>query len=185
MSSDVEQAARAVKGLWVVNLLVGILFVILGFVVLSYETASLTVVSVLVGVSFLLQGLGWLAVGAVVREFRWVWILSGVIGIVAAIISFAYPDETLRVLSLLIGWFLLVAGVLDVVSSLANRAADLWWLTLVSGIVMFGLGAWAVREPDRSVILLLTIVGVYCLIRGVTELFWAFRLRGLGKELAT
>ena len=178
-----ERDPRAVAGLWIVNLLVGILFLILGFVVLSYETSSLTVVSVLIGVSFLLQGLGWFAVAALLRELRGVWITSGLIGIASAIISFAYPDETLRVLALLLGWFLLVAGALDIVSSLANRAVDLWWLALISGVVMLGLGAWAVREPDRSVILLLTIAGVYCLVRGVTEILWAFRLRSVASEL--
>jgi len=53
----------------------------------------------------------------------------------------------------------------------------------VTGIVMFGLGAWAVREDERSVILLVTIVGVYCLLRGMMMIIAAFLLRKIKREL--
>jgi len=61
-----------------------------------------------------------------------------------------------------------------------NRHVDGWWLGLAQGIVMLGLGAWAAGEDDRSVILLVTIVGVFCLIRGISDIVVAFRLRSSG-----
>ncbi|MGI9540366.1 MAG: DUF308 domain-containing protein [Miltoncostaeaceae bacterium] len=38
-------------------------------------------------------------------------------------------------------------------------------------------------EPDRSVLLLTTIVGIFCVIRGIVDIVRAFRLRSIGKEL--
>ena len=86
-------------------------------------------------------------------------------------------------LSLIVGWTLLLSGLLDAISALASRDYEYWWLSLIAGLVMFGLGAWAVRETERSVVLLLTIVGVYCLVRGITEIVRAFRLRQIKHEL--
>ena len=52
---------------------------------------------------------------------RWLWLLSGGLGIAAAIVAWAYPDETLRVLALLLGCFLIVAGVLDAPAAGGHR----------------------------------------------------------------
>jgi uncharacterized membrane protein HdeD (DUF308 family) len=168
-----------------VNLVFAVLLVILGLVVLSFDTASLTVTSVLIEFSFFVQGLGWLALGILVRTMRWLWLLSGGLGIAAAIVAWAYPDGTLRVLALLLGCFLIVAGVLDAIFALTHREREHWWLTLLGGAAMLVLGIWLIQESDRPVVLLLAIVGVYCLVRGLTELFRAFRHRQLSKELAT
>lgn len=171
-----ETAAR----LWWVPLLSGVLLLVLGFVVLSYSARSLAVLSIFIGVSFVMTGFSWLVLATVVDELRWFWIVGGILALAAGVVAFVYPGETLRVLALVIGWFLLVAGILDIVNSLLNRHVEGWWLGLAQGIVMLGLGAWAAGEDDRSVILLVTIVGVFCLIRGISDIVAAFRLRGSG-----
>jgi uncharacterized membrane protein HdeD (DUF308 family) len=179
VSVSEREVLLAEARLWWFRLLLGVLFLILGFVILGYDTRSLTVLSIFLGVSFLLSSLTWFAVASVADEFKGVWITGGVLGLVCGILAFAYPDETLRVLSLLLGWFLLLGGLVHTIGALANRDREAWWMGLASGIIMFGLGAWAVRETDRSVILLVTIVGVYCVLKGVLELVVGIRLRRL------
>jgi uncharacterized membrane protein HdeD (DUF308 family) len=114
---------------------------------------------------------------------RWWYLIGGALGVIAGIISFAYPDETLTVLGLLLGWFLLVAGVVDVIVALMNRHTEHWWLTLIQGLIMFVLGVWAAGEDDRSVFLLLTLTGIFCVIRGIGEIIAAFALRKVKQEL--
>jgi uncharacterized membrane protein HdeD (DUF308 family) len=178
-----RELALGVSRLWGLQLFLGILFVILGFVVLSYDADSVTITAILIGVSFCFTGLSWIVIGLMTREMRWWYIVGGVLALIAGIIAFVHPYDTLAVLGLILGWFLLVVGILDVIVSLTNRDRDLWWLGLVTGIVMFGLGAWAVREDNRTVLLLVTIVGVYCLLRGILMMITAFELRKIKKEL--
>jgi uncharacterized membrane protein HdeD (DUF308 family) len=183
-SRDLDRKdAAAASRLWGVVLLGGILFLILGFIILSYNATSLTTVSILIGVSFVFTGINWLFISRVEPELRGWFVVGGILALIAGIIAFVYPDETLRVLSLILGWFLLVVGLLDIVVALTNRNRDLWWLRLITGIVMFGLGAWAVREDNRSILLLVTITGVYCLLRGIVDIIVAFALRSVKKEL--
>ena len=180
---DLRDMLQAVSRLWWLYLITGIVMLVLGFVVLSYDAKSLATTSILIGVSFLVAGMGWLVTGLTMDEGRWWVITGGILGLVAGIIAFVYPGETLLVLGLLTGWYLLVAGIVEVVQSTLHRKRDLWWLGLITGIVMVGLGAWAVRDDDRSVLLLVTIVGVFCLLRGIRDLIAAFALRQAGREL--
>lgn len=179
---DREMLAETSK-MWWLLLVSGVLFLILGFVVLSYDTTSLAVTSILFGLAFIMGGLSMFALAAVAQSWRWLWIVGGIVGVGAGIVAFAYPEETLFVLGLLLGWFLLVSGVVNVVFSLTNRDVDGWWLGLIVGAIEIGLGAWAVGEPDRSVLLLITIVGIFCVIRGIVDIVRAFRLRSIHKEL--
>jgi uncharacterized membrane protein HdeD (DUF308 family) len=182
--SDPErQAILAEARHWWLRLLWGMLFLVLGFVIFGYDADSLTVLSIFIGVSFLLSSLTWLLMGLVAVEGRGFWLVGGVLGLAAAIVAFAYPDETLRVLSLMLGWFLLLAGLVQFVGALRHRDRELWWVSLIFGIVVFGLGAWAVGETDRSLTLLATIVGIYCVLKGALELIVAMRLRSLKHHL--
>ncbi len=176
-------AAEATSRLWWLGLITGILFLILGFIVLSYDADSLTTVAILIGVAFIFTGVSWLVGASQVPELKWWFIIGGILALIAGIITFAYPSKTLLVLGLLLGWFLLVAGVVDIVVALMHRHHDLWWLTLLQGIIMFALGVWAAGEDDRSVFLLLTLTGVFCVIRGIGEIITAFGLRSVKHDL--
>jgi uncharacterized membrane protein HdeD (DUF308 family) len=183
LSSSERDALLASARHWWLHLFGAALFLILGFIILGYDAQSLTVLSIFFGVSFLLSSLTWFLAASVADEGRWFWIIGGVLGLVAAIVAFAYPDETVRVLSLLLGWFLLLAGLVQFIGALAHRDRELWWISLVFGILLFGLGAWAVGDSDRSLALLATIVGVYCVLKGVLDAVIALRLRRLKHEL--
>ena len=183
LSSAERESAKAVSSLWWLMLVTGILFLILGFIVLSYSTTSLATVSILIGISFLFTGVTWLIAGFMYQEMRWWYLIGGALGVIAGIIAFAYPSETLTVLGLLLGWFLLVAGVVDVTVALMNRHTEHWWLTLIQGLIMLVLGVWAAGEDNRSVFLLLTLTGIFCVIRGIGEIIAAFALRKVKHEL--
>ena len=162
---------------WFLKLLVGVLFLVLGFVVLGYDDRSLTVLSIFVGVSFLMTGLSWFLIAVLVDELKGFWIVAGLLASGAGIAVFVYPDETLKVISLFLGWFLLLGGIVHFLIAVTNRDREGWWLGVVFGIVQFGLGAWAVGETERSLALLMTLVGVYCVIKGIYEMIVALQLR--------
>jgi uncharacterized membrane protein HdeD (DUF308 family) len=172
----------ATARLWGVTFAIGVLFLILGFVILGYDDRSLTVLSIFIGISFLMTSMTWFLLAAVVDELKWFWVVSALLAFGGAIVAFAYPDETLKVLSLILGWFLLLTGIVQFIVALTNRDREGWWLNLLVGIILFGLGAWAVGETDRSLVLLTTIVGVYCVLKGILEIMLALSQRRLKRE---
>jgi uncharacterized membrane protein HdeD (DUF308 family) len=81
-------------------------------------------------------------------------------------------------------FFFLVKGIFDITVSFFTKGVfDLWWVQLVLGIVEIVLAFWVAGSFRQSAILLVVYVGIIALTRGITELFVAFKLRSLKKEL--
>ena len=59
----------------------------------------------------------------------------------------------------------------------SRHVMEMWWLNLITGILMIALGIWAAGYPGRSAALLLAWVGIGAIIRGVFEITTAFRMR--------
>jgi uncharacterized membrane protein HdeD (DUF308 family) len=49
-------------------------------------------------------------------------------------------------------------------------------------VAELALGVWAVRSWQRSLLTLVTLVGVWAIVHGVAEIFAAFTLREAGKR---
>jgi uncharacterized membrane protein HdeD (DUF308 family) len=95
-----------------------------------------------------------------------------------------WPGQTFLVLAAIIGWYILFAGIMDIVTSLATRDInDLWWLQLLLGVAEVFIGFWAVGYAGRSITLLVVWVGASALARGISSIFLGFGLHSAGKEV--
>jgi uncharacterized membrane protein HdeD (DUF308 family) len=176
---------QAIWGLarnWWLFLALGVLWILFGIFVLSYNVGSLLALAVFAGVSFIATGITQLLAASRVDSWRWLWLIGGVLSIIAGIITFAWPGRTLLVLSVLLAWFLVFKGIVDAISALANTHRDWWWVGLLLGIVEFLLGMWAVGYPGRSLFVFVNLVGIYAMFQGFTEIFAAFALREVAHD---
>jgi hypothetical protein len=99
--------------------------------------------AVFFGIGFIIGGIMELAVAAVAPGWKWLYILIGVVSIVAGFIALVWPGQTFLVLGAITGWLLLFYGIIDVVFAFSTRHLEsLWWMQLVSGILMVALGFW-------------------------------------------
>jgi uncharacterized membrane protein HdeD (DUF308 family) len=179
LRSEVREASR----IWWWFLILGILWTGLGMYVLSYRPGSLAAVAGLVGAVFLFGGIAQLVVASRVRSWRWLFILAGILGVAAGILTLVWPDVTLYVVSILVAWYLIVFGVIHLVDALAGPKLGWWWTGLLLGIAELVLGVWAVRSWERSLLTLVTLVGVWAIFHGVSEIFAAFSLRQGGRRV--
>ena len=170
------------SGFWWWFLILGILWIGLGMFVLSYRVGSLAVVAALVGVAFLVGGVSQLVVASRAPGWRWLFILVGILGVAAGILTFVWPGVTLYVVSILVAWYLIVFGIMHVVSALAGPKLRWWWTALLLGVAELVLGVWAVRSWERSLFTLITLVGVWAIFHGVSEIFAAFSVRETGRR---
>jgi uncharacterized membrane protein HdeD (DUF308 family) len=178
-------ARRAVGQLgrsWWLFLVLGVLWILFGTFVLSYNVGSLLALAVFAGVTFVASGVGQLLSAGRVDSWQWLFLVGGILSIVAGIIAFAWPGRTLQVLSVLLAWFLVFKGIVDAVSALANTHRDWWWVGLLLGVVELLLGIWAVGYPGRSLFVFVNLVGIYAMFHGFTEIFAAFALREVAHD---
>jgi uncharacterized membrane protein HdeD (DUF308 family) len=127
---------------------------------------------------------------AVAPGWKWLYILIGIVSIVAGLVALFWPGQTFLVLSAIAGWLLLFYGIIDIVFAFSTRDVErLWWLQLITGIIMVGIGFWAISPDDdtvstyRGAVLLVVWIGVAALFRGMSDIIVGFRLRSVHKQL--
>ena len=191
MVSDSLAEAKELTSGWGWFLAAGIAWVIFGFVVLSFNMATVWAIAVFFGIGFIVGGVMEFAVAAVAPGWKWLYILIGIVSIVAGIMALVWPGQTFLVLAAIIGWLLLVYGLIDIVFAIARRGVDdLWWLGLVGGIVAVLIGLWAISPDDanvaswRGTVLLVFWVGAAALIRGISDIVLGFRLRSAHENVS-
>jgi uncharacterized membrane protein HdeD (DUF308 family) len=179
-----REAVRGLTGAWWLFLILGVLWILFGMFVLSYNAGSLLVLAIFAGITFLMTGVNQiLDSGRAEGGWRWLYIIGGALSIIAGIIAFVWPGRTLVVISVVLAWFLVFKGIVDIVGAFTNHGRPYWWVTLILGIMELLLGIWAAGYPGRSLFVFVNLVGIYAIFYGFTELFAAFDLRGLGRQL--
>jgi uncharacterized membrane protein HdeD (DUF308 family) len=138
-------------------------------------------VAIWAGCGIIMAGLLQFAAGSMlVGGWKWVAYGLGVAGVVVGFLCLIWPGQTFLVLAALIGWYLMFKGVFDIVMALAGKDEyELWWLTLLIGIAEVLIGFWAIGYDGRSIALLVVWVGATALVRGITDVFLAFRIKKL------
>ena len=179
------EAAREVTRLWWMFLITGIAWVLIAFMVLAFKPTTPATIGYLTGFVLIAAGVNeFMAIGFV-DAWKWLHAVLGVLFVVAGIMALASPFQTFGILALLIGWYLLFKGIFDIILSIVERdVMPLWGLGLASGIIEVAIAMWALGYPGRSAWLLVLWIGITALMRGVTEIVLAFKLRGVRAALA-
>lgn len=174
---------KQITKLWWIPLITGILWMIVALVVLRFDATSVATVGILAGIVFIGAGITDLVVATLVDEWKAAYAILGAILVIVGIVALTTPQDTFEALAAVVGWFLLFKGIFDIVIALANRHAELWWLTLLLGVVEIGLAFWAAGYFGRKAVLVIVFVAAAALARGITQIVVAFQLREANKEL--
>ena len=166
---------------WWVELAVGVLWVVIALVVLKFNDASVVTVGILTGLMFLLFAAEQFALAALDGGLRWVWAIFGVLMTAAGIVALIHPVTTFAGLADILGFVFVLIGVMWMVQAFIERVVNpLWWLTLVSGILMTGLAFWISGQFFLTrAATLLVFAGIWALMKGITDITRAFQIRSL------
>lgn len=178
-----DDASALTRGWWVF-LVSGIVWLGFGFLVLTWEAASVWTVAILASIVFIVGGLMELGAAAMATSWRWLHVVFGVVSIGAGIMALVWPGQTFVVLASILAWYLLITGVFEIIGAFMSRELDdMWWLRLVIGLAQVLIGFWAVGYAGRAVALLVVWVAAGAIARGLSSLFVAFGLHKVGKQL--
>jgi len=170
---------------WWVELLIGVLWIVIAVVVLKFNHASVTTVGILAGIMFLVFAAEDFLLAFFDRRGRWLWVMFGVLLTAAGIVALIHPRRTFAGFADILGFVFLLIGVLWMVQAFAERPINsLWWLTLISGILMMGLAFWVSGQffLTRAYTLLI-FAGIWAMTNGVIAIIRAFQIREVGQAL--
>lgn len=167
--------------LWWLWLLTGIAWIVASLVILQFDEASITTVGVILGCMFVFAGIEQLALAASTDHLRWLWIIFGVLMLIAGVLAFIRPKATFAGFADMLGFLFLLIGVWWTIEAFVTQSTNpLWWLTLISGILMLIMAFWTSGQFFiEKAYVLLVFAGVWALMHGVTDIVRAFQIRRL------
>ena len=182
---SVHESVRKLTGYWPALLAAGIAWIAVALVILQFDQASVTTVGVLVGLMFVGAAIENISLAMLDVPMRWIWGLFGGLFLVSAVVSFANPEDSFAGVADVLGFLFLVVGVWWMVRSFLERPINpLWWLGLISGVLMTGVAFWTSGQFFmHKAYLLLVLAGIWALLQGITNIVRAFELRALHEEL--
>ena len=171
---------------WWIFLITGIAWLVFALIVFQWDYTSVSAISYLFGVVAIVAGVNeLLEISISTRGWKWAHALMGVLFIAVGIWALFHPYDTFKTLAALVGVFLLIKGIFDItVAFVTKDEFELWWMQLVIGLIEIMLAFWVAGDFREKAILLVIYIGIIALSRGISEIFVAFKLKGLRRRLA-
>jgi uncharacterized membrane protein HdeD (DUF308 family) len=168
---------RAKSG-WIIAL--GIVYVIAGFVALGSVVFATVVTVFVVGIMMLIAG-----AAEVINAFQiktWgkflLWLLLGVLYIVAGFVTFENPLLAAALLTLLLGFSLVASGIMRIVLAFSMKEGTPWLWVALSGMITLLLGLVILAHwPVSSLYILGLFLGIDLIIAGASWIGIGFGLR--------
>ncbi|HEY2126917.1 MAG TPA: DUF308 domain-containing protein [Streptosporangiaceae bacterium] len=110
----------------------GLLFIVIGVVLIRHLHLTRSLIGLIIGVTWIVQGLTALIAGiGGAREGRAWWIVFGVVSLIAGIVVAATPASSLTVLAVLLGIWFIIMGIFEIIGGFILRHAAQRQLTQV------------------------------------------------------
>lgn len=172
-------AVPRVSTSWWLYLVMGLVSTIAGALAIVYPDITLLVLGVLAGVSLLFIG-AMEVVEAIVGgpDSRALSAIVGVLSMVAGLVCLRRPGESLLAVLIVLGIYLVVAGVIRFVRSFSELEDRAFLIALAILDVILGILILAL--PRLSLVTLAVLFAISLIARGIFAIVVAFRLRSLG-----
>ncbi len=168
------------------TILVNIIIALLGVVMMFLPDASSKLIGILVGISFLINGLISIYKyfnrdGAKLYSFN---LLFGILSIIASVLLFLYPYSVMKFVTVCLGIYLILEGTMDINYGrwfkIGNE--DSWLITIVSGVLLIMFGIIVIINPF-VLISVTMVIGLFLLIMAIFKITNLIMLKQRAKEI--
>ncbi len=166
---------------WYMVLIKGILMILLAFLVFSSPGGALLTYVMYIGIALLITGFMILYRGISSRKDnpKWGWVVfEGLLDILLGYVLLSNPLVTAAVLPFVFGFWAVFYGALLFITSFS--ATENKTMKILSGLLLFLIGAMIMRNPIFAGMSLAIWVAVLLLIAGIYNVIISFSLK---KEL--
>jgi uncharacterized membrane protein HdeD (DUF308 family) len=175
--------ANALSRTWWALLLRGIIAVIFGIFALTHPALSLQSLALVFGVYALADGVGGIVTAVTGRNERKQWLLLLVWSLVSAgvgLVTLLAPGITTVVLLFCIAMWMIVTGVLEIITALSIRKEiEGEWRLIGSGLISVIAGIVLLSRPLAGAVAFIWLIGIYTIAFGVLLIILAFEVRTL------
>ena len=113
---------------------------------------------------------------AVKRYSLW-YLIEGVLLVVAGILAIIFPMVSSIAAIVLLGWLLIVSGILQGFSLLGARHVPHFWLQLISVVLSILIGFLFLRDPEQGLLTITLLLIVFFMMEGISKVVFALTIK--------
>ncbi len=161
--------------------------IIFGAAAIARPEQALQFLVLVFGAYALVDGLFAMFAGVASYRFFnrwWAVLLEGAAGTVIGLLTFLWPNITALGLLYFVAAWALTTGVFEIVAAIQlRRVITDEWMLILGGLLSIAFGALLFVFPGVGAVSLIWMIGIYAFVFGISEIFFAFRLSGLRRQL--
>jgi len=110
------------------------------------------------------------------RHSLW-YLVQGVLMVLGGLLALVYPVVSSVAVVLLLGWVLIISGVVQGISLIGARSVPHFWLQLVSVVLSVIVGALFLRNPGEGLLTLTLLLIVFFMVEGISKVIFSLTIR--------
>src|SRR4051794_3203854 len=104
-----------------------------------------------------------------VKRYALWYLIQGVLLIAAGVLAIIYPVLSSAAVVVLLGWLLIISGVVQGLSLIGARHVPHFWLQLISVILAVLIGYLFLRDPAQGLMTIALLLIVFFMIEGISK----------------
>jgi uncharacterized membrane protein HdeD (DUF308 family) len=105
------------------------------------------------------------------------FLTEGIILLILGVLAIVLPPIATIAVEVLVGWLLLMSGIVGLIATLRMRGAPGFWWSLVSALLGIVAGIVLLRWPLSGALSLTLILTVFLVLEGLVSILYAFEHR--------
>ena len=112
-----------------------------------------------------------------VKRYSLWYLIQGVLMIIAGLLALIYPLVASVAIVYLLGWILIVSGLLQGISLIGAPKVPHFWLQLISVVLSIVVGLLLLRNPEGGLLLMTLLLIVFFMAEGISKIVFALTIR--------
>jgi uncharacterized membrane protein HdeD (DUF308 family) len=182
LTSSTSAGLTPLRAKWGWILALGIIYVIVGFIALGSVVMATAASVLVVGIMMVIAGVAEVINAFQIKEWgRFIlWLLLGVLYVVAGFVTFENPLLAAALLTLMLGVALIISGIMRMILAFSMKGGMPWGWVLLSGAITLLLGLIILSHwPVSSLYVLGLFLGIDLVIAGASWIGIALGLKKL------
>src|SRR6478736_662408 len=110
------------------------------------------------------------------RHSLW-YLVQGVLMVLGGLLALVYPVVSSVAVVLVLGWVLIISGVVQGISLIGARSVPHFWPQLVSVVLSVIVGALFLRNPGEGLLTLTLLLIVFFMVEGISKVIFSLTIR--------
>jgi uncharacterized membrane protein HdeD (DUF308 family) len=112
-----------------------------------------------------------------VKRYSLWYLIQGGLMVLAGILALVYPMFSSVAVVFLLGWLLIISGIVQGISLIGTRHVPHFWLQFLSVVLSVLIGLMFLRDPGQGLLTLTMLLIVFFMAEGISKVIFSLTIR--------